>query len=236
MRRRLIALIVAGCAAAGLPGLAGATGSGPHWVDSLPAGVDMYGNATALVGLDLDLDAEGNTDATLSLSGSLVIQRSDPLDDSMYYPGLRPIDGHLDVIDTEITSLSLTGGGGGLVAGAGLGQGGVLGSSLGAFAEQYGDNTLADSFFDVYVELHLGGGVYLYNHTPIRIDAVIDGVPVVATYDSGPVLIALYDSPAMGQGSCAANLTRLQLTTVPEPCMLTLLALGGLVLLARRRK
>ena len=38
-----------------------------------------------------------------------------------HFPGTRPIDGHLEVIDTEMASLSLSGGGATLTAGAGLG-------------------------------------------------------------------------------------------------------------------
>jgi len=234
MRLRLLALIVAGCVVAGIPGLANAAGSGPHWIDTLPAGLDIYSSSTAYVELDLDLD--GTPDSGFGLVGATTIARSDPSDDSMNYPGLRSLDGHFDVIDTEIASMNLTSGGVTLIAGAGFGQSGVLPASLGAIAEQPGDPTLGDSFFDVYLELDLGGGNYAYNQMPIpiRISTVIDGIPAIATYDSGPVLVALHDS--FQGGNRVANLTRLKFTTViPEPGVLTLLALGGLALLARRR-
>jgi hypothetical protein len=96
----------------------------------------------------------------------LIVDRSDPRDDSQNFPGLRPVDGHLDVIDTEIISMCLTGEGVTLRAGAGQQQGpGLLAHSLGAIAEEAGDSTLADSFFDVFFEADLGGGMYVCMYT-----------------------------------------------------------------------
>jgi hypothetical protein len=184
--------------------------------------------------VELDLNLDGTPDANYALIGQTTIARGDPSDDSTNYPGLRPIDGHLDVIDTEILSMSLTDGTVILIAGAGLGQGGVLPASWGAIAEQPTDPALGDSFFDVYLELDLGGGTYAYSQTPIRISSVVDRIPMIATYDSGPVLITLHDS--FQGGNRIANLTRLEFTTkVPEPAVLTLLALGGLALIRKRR-
>src|SRR3990170_7935425 len=82
-------------------------GPGPHWIHATPCppGVDLIPGSQALVGLDLNLDCV--VDTTLRLQGPVNISRTIPLDDSGNFPGTRPVDGHLDVIDTEILEMSL---------------------------------------------------------------------------------------------------------------------------------
>ncbi|GAG02210.1 unnamed protein product, partial [marine sediment metagenome] len=110
-------------------------GPGDHWVDTCFEGYDRMPTA-ALAAVDTNGDCYPETN--LILSGPATIHRSDPMDDSVSFPALRPVDGHLDVIDTEIVQMYLTGGGGvTLRAGGGGGAGGVLWPSLGAIAEQY---------------------------------------------------------------------------------------------------
>jgi len=184
----------------------GQCGPGPHWIDNppCPPGVDSFPSG-ALVGVDFNFDCF--VDLNLVMFGPTTVRRSGPMDDSTQYPGTRPVDGHLDVIDTEMLSLSLTGGGVTLTAGAGMGQGGVLSPTLGNVAEQPGDPTLADSFFDVFFEVDLGGGLFLYNQMPLRVQATISCVPPDEVYFHPLNLcLPLYTSPVPGQGQHVANL------------------------------
>lgn len=50
-------------------------------------------------------------DSAVGQSGDLVVGQSDPLDAPAFFPGLRPIDGHPDVIDAEIEYMCLEDGG-----------------------------------------------------------------------------------------------------------------------------
>jgi hypothetical protein len=138
------------------------------------------------------------------------------LDDSNHYPGLAPVDGHLEVIDTEILSMSLSGGGVTMIAGGGLGQSGMLRRSPGAIAEQPDDPTLADSFFDVFFEVDLGGGVYGYNQDALRLATKIDCVPPDAVYIHPIDCVKLYSSPVPHQGDVVAYLVRADHSTYPE--------------------
>ena len=141
-------------------------GPGPHWIGQCATGqVDMPSGA--VVGIDLNLDCK--TDTSLVLSGSTTVKHSDPLDDSVQFPGSSMSDDYLDVIDTEVVSMNLMGIGVALIAGAGLGQGGVLAPSLGAIIEQQADPALADSFFDIFFEVDLGGGTYAYNQIALTL-------------------------------------------------------------------
>ena len=200
-----------------------ACGPGEHWVDNCPGGVDVIEDQGAVIGLDLDLDCAEDASMTLFPcpdSTPLTITRSGPLDDSMNFPGLRPVDGHLDCIDTEIIQMCLTGGGFKLIAGAGLGQGGVLAPSKGAIAELAVSppDFPAESFFDVFFEVEIPGGVFLYNQTPLKIETVIFCVPPDdATYLHPTDCIPLYTSPLPGLGEHMANLTRAEHSVNPGP-------------------
>lgn len=218
-------------------------GPGPHWIDVCSAGVDSMYNTMARVGVDMDFDCI--VDTNLTGYGSVIVDRSDPLDDSNNYPGLRPVDGHLDVIDAEIISMALANGGITVVAGEGHGQGGVLGPSLGAIAEQPSDPSLGDSFFDVFFEINMGGVMYIYNHDPLRIEAVIDRVPPFGViYIKPPGCLPLYTSPS--GGSHVSNLVTAELHIISEdiPTLsewgmiilaLLLLAAGTIAVVRRRR-
>ncbi|UCC30105.1 MAG: hypothetical protein JSU86_18145, partial [Phycisphaerales bacterium] len=188
-------------------------GPGSHWVDQCRPGDDLMVTG-AIIGIAMDDDCVVNT--SLRLHGPVHVRRSDPRDDSIQFPGLRPLDGHLDVIDTEIVSMSLTDGLVTLTAGGGLGQGGILRRSNGAIAEQRADNLLADSFFDVFFEVDLGGGVYAYNREPLRVYAKINCVPPDATYIHPRECIMLWDTPVEGEGRIVAYLVQADHSTYPE--------------------
>ncbi|RME37392.1 MAG: hypothetical protein D6788_09555, partial [Planctomycetota bacterium] len=187
-------------------------GPGRHWVDGCPAGGDTAPSG-ALIGIDRDGDCQA--DASFVLNGPVRIRRSSPRDDSVNFPGLRPRDNHLDVLDTEIVSMTLSGGGLTLIGGGGQGRGGVLRPSLGAIAEQPADPALADSFFDVFVEVELAPGLFVYNHDPLRVESKIDCVPPQTRYLHPVGCVPLYDSPEPGTGRKIAWLVTADHTTYP---------------------
>ncbi len=180
-------------------------GPGPHWmhVPPLPPGTDSI-TTNALVAVDLNFD--GIADQQLILNGPTHVRRGPSVDDSAAYPGVREADGHLDVIDTEILSMSLAGPGITLTAGAG--QGAIpLRPTLGAIAEAPEDPSLADSFFDVFFEIDLGGGQRLYNQEPLRVRNSISCVPPDEIFLAAPATrLGLFTSPNPGQGDRIADL------------------------------
>src|SRR5262249_34166309 len=123
---------------------------------------------------------------------------------------------HLDVIDTEILGMALTGGGYALRAGAGQGAGATLPASKGTIVEQPGDATHADSFFDVFFEVAVPGGTYVYNQAPLRVSSVIDCLPPHASYVPPDQVVPLYTSPIPGQGTHVANLVSARHTVGPQ--------------------
>ncbi len=177
--------------------------------DTLPSG--------AVLGLDLDFDCIADVNAILG--GPVTIGKVGPLDDSAHYPGLRNVDGHTDVIDTEIIAMQLTGGGVTLRAGDGLGLI-PLPPTLGAVAEVQAPNThLVDSFFDVYVEIEFGG-TYYYNESAIRVGQIIDCLPPKANYHHISGCTPLYDTPNPPAGSVPiANLVAANHFTYPACCL-----------------
>lgn len=242
---RILMVLAAGYAFIAGPAARGQCGPGAHWVDSCPGGQDNFPNTTGIGAIDITFDC--GTDATIPVAGVAVIQHADPSDDSQNYPGTRPVDGHLDVIDTEILSMSLTGGGGIIVAGEGQGQGGVLPASPGVIAEDQSDPTLAESFFDCYFEAYVAG-VYVYNHDPIRLQASIDRFPPFGQSFSFSGCVPVYDSPYPGQGNQLGNIISIEFT-IQQPtdiptlsewgasimCLLILLV-GTIAVVRRNRK
>jgi hypothetical protein len=210
----------------------GLCGPGPHFIDGCASG-DDYLPSGALVGIDTTMDCVADTN--LIMFGPVQVHRSSPLDDSVQFPGTRPMDGHLDVIDTEIISMHLTGGGIILTAGAGQGQGGVLAASLGDIAEKIGDPAKGESFFDVFFEVDLGGGNYAYNHVPLRVQTPVTCIPPFHEYIHVQDCIELYSAPTGGThianlvapihdaypfGACCFPDGSCQTTTTPEDCQL----------------
>lgn len=170
-------------------------GPGSHWIDSCPAGTDSLSNTSVLVELD-EVGGDCVKDLTVTLSGPTEIVRQAASDDSANFPGTRPVDAHLDVIDTEIVSMSLTGGSFTLRVGAGGGP--ALSASQGAVAEQSGDPTLGDSFFDVFFEIDDGINLY-YNQSALRLEAVIPQYPPDPIHPPNPVLcLDLFSAPSGG--------------------------------------
>ena len=84
-------------------------------------------------------------------------------------------------------------------------------------------------FFEVE---HILG--FAYNKTPVRLTAVIDGVPPLATYTySGPPF-PLYDR--LSDATPTMQLISGELTLIPEPATLGVLMLGSIPVLIRRNR
>ncbi|MFH0981595.1 MAG: IPTL-CTERM sorting domain-containing protein [Planctomycetota bacterium] len=201
-------------------------GPGANWVDSCAEGQDNMPATRALVGIDTSGDCV--VDTNLILNGPTLVTRSGPAG---------------GVINTELVSMSLTAMGGQVLT-AGFGQGAIpLAHSYGQIVEQGGDPTMADSFFDVFFEVNLGGGQHAYNHSALHIAAAINCVPPAADYIKPTGCTPLYTTPT--GGTWVANLvTANHETSPPIPTvsewgligLALLLGAGGVVVWARRRK
>jgi hypothetical protein len=173
-------------------------------------------------------DLLGNPLAAGQLIGPVTIRRMNPVDP----PGL-PV--HFDRIDTEILSMSLTGGGLTLLAGAGLGSGFPgLPPSPGVIVEQPANPPLADSFFDVFFEIQGAptGPLRNSNTMPARMSAVIDRVPPVNIpyFLIHPPIslfsIGLDNQWYTGDDVLQARLVNATHTITPEPASVLLLGAG----------
>lgn len=164
-------------------------GPGSGWIDSCPGGIDTISDQAALVGIDLNLDCSTDTNMVLSSCGDMVVNRT---------------AGSGGVINTMMVDLCLSGQGVTLVAGAGNGQGGVLSATSGQIVEDPSDDKVGHSSFDVFFEIDLGGGNFVYNQTPLTVEADITCVPPVALYVHPTGCVPLFDAP-MG-GTQVANL------------------------------
>ncbi len=178
-----------------------------HDRDTFPSG--------AVLGIDTDGDCAA--DVSVRMHGPATVEKWGPRDDSANFPGLRPIDTHKDVIDTEMLQMSLTGGGVTLTAGAGLGAN-PLAATLGAVAELTTDPSMAESMFQVFAEIDDGGGTPLYNQTPILVKAVVSCLPPKAKYIHFSGCTPLFTSPIPGQGVQVGNLVEAQHFTLPDCC------------------
>jgi hypothetical protein len=229
MRPRIAAIVVASGVILGWssPGFAQQIGPGPHWVDTVPTGTVSFPGIVDLQIGGIYAQFEGPT--TVQLSGAI--------DDSAFFPGLRPVDGHLDVVDTEVTTMNMAGtnastAGWTLLAGT---NSGLSHRTLGAMAESTTDSAVAQSFFDVFFEIQGTPWGTLHNDTPLYIDGLTPQLPppigTVYTVENAP--IALYDS----NENLAVFITAGD-KIVPEPSTFALLGVGAIGLLAnewRRR-
>lgn len=178
----------------------GACLPGANWVDTCAPGDDSLDPTWAEVGLDTNLD--GVVDQSLLMSGPMTVRRGAPA---------------AGIIQTEIISMSLTGGGVTLRAGTQtIGINPAVQPTTGRVTEQVTNNTLADSFFDVFFEIDLGGGQKLYNQTALRVAGVIQCVPPSAAFRKvGNQPVSLFAAPS--GGSEVARVVDVKHFTDPNP-------------------
>jgi hypothetical protein len=159
----------------------GDCGPGEFWIDMCPPGIDFL-RTEALVGLDLDLD--NIADVSLIMGGPTNIVRQ------------GEVGGE---IQTEIVSMSLTGGGYTLTAGVGNGEctPPLANPSPGAITPTP-DPAVAESFFDVYFEVEFPSGMCLWNHAPLTLRGFIDRVPPCGDYLHPTQIVPLFDSQTGG--------------------------------------
>jgi len=244
--QRTIAIVGGTILAAAAPlGAQTVCGPGPHFVDGCPAGTDDLPSGAALVALDTAADGnlDGDPDVNLVLSGPTSIARAAAAPPTALCLGLGPAPSppHDTEIQTEIVSMALTSGGLTLTAGQGLGSGpalppGGLAASVGAICEQPAQPARADSFFDVFFEIGLGDGSFLYNQVPLRVETVIAEIPPDATYIhviTAPIPLYPTPDPQPGQQAVAQLVTARHVTRVLVPLIPTLgrWGLGALVVL-----
>lgn len=233
MRRRSVlkvilftALAVAAPIALAAPARAAALfGPGPHWVDTVTAGTDVFNSITIV---DLDLDDDLVVDTTITLPSPIVVQRGAAADTP------DPLDpGHFNHVDIELVSLELTAASpiGSLTLRAGDGVGNLAPDgplySPGAIDELIGDVTLADAFLDLFFELETPFGTF-HNEDAVRIQGVIDRYPPVLSLDDFTVTPLVDES---GSSSTINVVGVSQEVVLPEPAALFLLGVGtiGLV-------
>jgi hypothetical protein len=133
-----------------------------------PAGFDYLPSTTANIQV-LILQGPMNITDTIVAYGPTNVSRSDPYD---------PGDGHIK-IDTEIVSMNLVG------SGAIIGPATIIQSpfqaSKGEIRQQVaGVDFPADSFFDVYVEIHTAFPfpfAVLHNDAAVQMNSTISGIP-----------------------------------------------------------
>jgi hypothetical protein len=211
-------------------------GPGPHWVDSVPPATVPLPYALVEFGLDTDLN--GSADLDTKFVGPTIVQLSGAQDVSTRYPTLRDPDGHLDVVDTEVVSMIMPGQGAssGWTLLAGI-SAGLPTHTYGAMAEQPGNSAVAESFFDVFIEIEGTPYGTLHNTTPVHISGLTYQLPPVSDYLVTNYPVPLYNSSQQ----LIATLTTLQNGQpahkfIPEPGSLTLAGVATAMGLLRRRR
>jgi hypothetical protein len=239
MKRMLVgfALVMLVCSMSGKVCVYAASfGPGDHWVDTCSGSVNSF-SSVAVFGFDTTLDGTPELDLTLiGGPGTTTFQATSSLDDSSIFPGIRDYDGHLDVLDTEITSMTLTDGTYTMRAGTGAG---VTLPSYGYIAEHMSDPSLAEHSWSLWLELDGTTWGTLKNNASAVLQAPsIDRIPPIGEYYYFSDSIPLFDQ----FGAHRANMTLLSdrspsyYKPTPIPGAVWLLGSGLVGLLGLRKK
>lgn len=216
-------------------------GPGDHWIDSCSvaggpsADPDFYTDTfDSVATVSIDLDFDDTADITVVLGGLVEIFRSDPIEGD---PTNDP--GHLNHIDTELVEMTLVSASGDITLRAGDGTANLQSDGLlysgGTIDEQAGDPSLADSFFDVFVEIDILGLGTLHNNEAFIIGAVIDRVPPLGfnyVHPFSALPVELFDA----SGALVAQIVQANHKPIPEPSTYLLFSAGLGLLAMRRRK
>ena len=189
-------------------------GPGDHWIDSCEGSVD---HLVALATVVMDFTGNCQPDFPGDLEGLQVVSRTDPLDDSIYLPGSAPVDGHLEVIDTEMTYLEMTGPSMTLRAGQNPNLTYPANHSFGTIVEQVGDPALANQVIDAYLEVTVTGWFSLYNVDPVQLTAVVDCAASRTVY-SWEGCTPVYTNPDPEVGTQLGNILSITIETFPSDC------------------
>lgn len=227
-------------------------GPGDHWVDTCSAGTDVF-RSWYKFGIDVnffDGNLDGQPDANVMFyDPTTTVVRQNPI-------ATDPLNlTHLNQIKTEITKSEATGPDPfnpanldwvlriGTLAG-------VAQPSSGLITETPTNSYLADSFFDIFMEIDIPGFGTLHNIDPFRVGAVIDRAPTIRLPGTPPLLTNIYEpAPSIlpfwlydENDQHVANITLLLDGTdphhmVPEPSVLLLLGAGFAIMgLGHRRR
>jgi hypothetical protein len=216
-----------------------ACGPGAHWVDTCPGGVYSFSSSTT-AGVLLDLDRNGTLETSLSF-----VQFSG-VTSVFLGPGQALSPPHSML--TELFYLYETGPGGAILrAGDGLANNAADGALYsGGFIEEHaGDPTLADSFFQVFLELTIptpyapGSPLILTNSMPLGVwcQGLTQVPPAGCKYENlGTYPLNLYEGAnlrgqlfqavdPLGNGSCSHHAIgdAVNCPPTPEPGTMSLL-------------
>jgi IPTL-CTERM motif len=167
---------------------------------------DSISDEGGVVGLDADLDSACATDVNMTLVPGDYVNRPSKI--RLLNP--KP---SATTFNTELRQMWLKSADGTVEVKAGLDMNAganatqqALSNSTGQIVQKASDNTLADSFFDVFVEVKLPSGLYAYNQTAIHVQSAISCIPPRAEYIAPQVCTPLYSQPGAG-GTLRARLT-----------------------------
>jgi len=230
-------------AGAGQPALALQCGPGAGWVAQCPAGVDRLLQTSSILDVSL-LTPQGPLHFPhLTLSGPTEIHRGRPAVDSNGHAFIpMTLERHLAVTIPGLGSLTL----------ANTGSGRII--------EQQDDAALAESFFDLFLDLNLNGRALHSAHSVhAEADRLLIGLPVDTPPFSPPpiqscdpeasntarvALVFCAQGPvdildASGNTAAIVHSARLVVHPVPEPSTLYMFGtvlVGGMALGLRRKR
>jgi hypothetical protein len=243
-------------------------GSGTHWMDTCPSGsYDFFNSVT--INVNFGINPNNQPDFTTTLLGTSRVFLGNPIDAVIGDPLLGDVgrmDGHQDVIQTEISKLTVTGptllrDAVNVRAGDGIPdlQPTPFDSTLpyeslysaGAILERQDNSALADSFFYIFFEVQntfegtlrnrypitLRGTTPIFGFPPSRIDYVSTDVTSLFTAGSdGSFWTGDETEVARFVPDDSGRAVILTFTPVPEPSGIASVVTGLAIIFGLRRK